>query len=221
MWKNENFTLTEKIFRQINSLVTSLAKSLLSWNPHFVGHSDITWNQLLVKGNRQKFYIVILVTIWFSEFDENWFHVKNNGRDFLNFNTIKKIKDYKVNIFFLFWSFNFKGKTLISRNFFRFVTHTTVENWKIHSYRKIIRQINDLVNSFVKTLFSRNFCQKSVWVNLRTYIYTLCYLDLCYLWREIILINLLKGVEVKKFRTFSRNFRREVKKNHTHIVVIS
>ena len=30
-----------------------------------------------------------------------------------------------------------------------------------------------------------------------------------------ILINILKGVEVKKFCTFSRNFRREVKKNHT------
>ena len=32
MWKNEKFALTEKIFRQINSLMISLVKMLLSWN---------------------------------------------------------------------------------------------------------------------------------------------------------------------------------------------
>ena len=30
MWKNENFTFTEEIFRQINSLLTSLVKTMLS-----------------------------------------------------------------------------------------------------------------------------------------------------------------------------------------------
>ena len=39
------------------------------------------------------------------------------------------------------------------------------------------------------------------------------------LYRRInILINLLKGLEVKKIPTFSRNFCREVKKNHSYIV---
>ena len=32
VWKNAKFTLTEKIFRQINSLVISLVKSLFSRN---------------------------------------------------------------------------------------------------------------------------------------------------------------------------------------------
>ena len=32
MWKNKKFTLTEKIFREINSLVTCLVKPLLSRN---------------------------------------------------------------------------------------------------------------------------------------------------------------------------------------------
>ena len=32
MWKNEKFALTEKLFRQINSLVISLVKMLLSRN---------------------------------------------------------------------------------------------------------------------------------------------------------------------------------------------
>ena len=32
VWKNEKFTLKQKIFRQINSLVISLEKTLLSRN---------------------------------------------------------------------------------------------------------------------------------------------------------------------------------------------
>ena len=32
MWKNEKFTLTEKIFREVKSLVTSLVNTLLSHN---------------------------------------------------------------------------------------------------------------------------------------------------------------------------------------------
>ena len=36
---------------------------------------------------------------------------------------------------------------------------------KIFPHRKIFRQINSLVTSWVKTLLSRNFCWKSVWVS--------------------------------------------------------
>ena len=60
VWKNKKFSLTKKIFRQINSLVTYLVKLLLSrifcqkcvrenshnfHTVHFFCYSDFTWNQ--------------------------------------------------------------------------------------------------------------------------------------------------------------------------------
>ena len=44
--------------------------------------------------------------------------------------------------------------------------------WKIEKFtvtQKKFRQINSLVFSLVKTLLSRNFCQKSVTVNFRNF----------------------------------------------------
>ena len=44
-------------------------------------------------------------------------------------------------------------------------TFHSVEKRKIHSHQQIFRQINSLVTSLMKTLLSRNFCQKSARVN--------------------------------------------------------
>ena len=48
MWKNEEFTLTEKLFRQINYLVTCLVKQLISRN----------FRQKIVKVNFRNFQTV-------------------------------------------------------------------------------------------------------------------------------------------------------------------
>ena len=48
VWKSENFSLTEKIFRQINSLVIYLLKPLLSRN----------FYQKCVRGNSRNFHTV-------------------------------------------------------------------------------------------------------------------------------------------------------------------
>ena len=54
VWKNEKFSLTEKIFRQINSLVTSLVKSLLSRN----------FCQKSVRENFRNFHTVPSRLVW-------------------------------------------------------------------------------------------------------------------------------------------------------------
>ena len=51
VWKNENFSLTKKIFRQINSLVTYLVKPLLSRN----------FRQKCVRENSRNFHNVTLL----------------------------------------------------------------------------------------------------------------------------------------------------------------
>ena len=54
------------------------------------------------------------------------------------------------------------------RNFVKSLFHS-VEKWKIYCHPKKFRQINSLVFTLVKTLLSRNFCQKSVTVNFRNF----------------------------------------------------
>ena len=54
VWKNEKFTLTEKIFRQINSLVTSLVK-----NVHVLISRNFCQKMRMVRVNFRNFYIVV------------------------------------------------------------------------------------------------------------------------------------------------------------------
>ena len=74
VWKNEKFGLTEKIFRQINSLVICLVKTLLSRN-------------FCQKSVRLNFYNFHTVKLWFCQIFrqnnallkkslKNWFHAK-------------------------------------------------------------------------------------------------------------------------------------------------
>ena len=59
LWKNEKFTITEKIFRQINYLVTSLVSVLISRNFHqksellLRNHSRKTENGLARNSSRK------------------------------------------------------------------------------------------------------------------------------------------------------------------------
>ena len=50
---------------------------------------------------------------------------------------------------------------------------TDLKNEKFTDTHEKFRQINSLVFSLVKTLLSRNFCQKSVTVNFRNF-HTVC-----------------------------------------------
>ena len=45
----------------------------------------------------------------------------------------------------------------------------SVEKREIYSHLLVFREINSLVTSMVKTLLSRNFCQKSVTVIVRNF----------------------------------------------------
>ena len=56
MWKNEKFTLTEKIFGEINYLENSLVKTLLSGNFCQKGVRVIFCNFHTVEGHPQKDY---------------------------------------------------------------------------------------------------------------------------------------------------------------------
>ena len=49
-------------------------------------------------------------------------------------------------------------------------TLTQWGKWKIYCHPKKFRQINSLVFSLVKTLLSRNFCQRSVTVNFHDFL---------------------------------------------------
>ena len=54
-------------------------------------------------------------------------------------------------------------------------SHTTVwKNQKFSLTKNFFREINYLVTSLVKMMFSRNFCQKSVKENFRNFHSTLC-----------------------------------------------
>ena len=63
VWKNKKFSLTKKIFRQINSLVISLLKTLLSQ----------IFCQKSVRENFRNFHTVVRVVGWFFRFpDFTW-----------------------------------------------------------------------------------------------------------------------------------------------------
>ena len=78
-------------------------------------------------------------------------------------------------------------------NFTEFLSHNSVEKLKIQSQRnkRIFRQINCLVISFVKTLLSRNFCRKCLRLN-RSNFHTVClFLLSSFLQKEIVKVSLL------------------------------
>ena len=78
MWKNEKFSLTKKIFRQINSLVTYFVKSLLS-------------RKFCQNCVRER--IPIISTMWAVTFNCDilvfciWFHEKKNLTSFFKVST--------------------------------------------------------------------------------------------------------------------------------------
>ena len=75
--------------------------------------------------------------------------------------SLRKFREIKLEI----TKVNCFHETFFKRDF----THTL---WKLQKFtvtEKKFRQINYLVISLLKTLFSRNFCQKRVTVNFRNF----------------------------------------------------